>query len=83
MYSYIFFFFFVHLQIWKNLVLSICSNDFDQFKEEIEKRIQKREEEREKNRKLMKEEIKREKDLIKKMHNMKNGEGGEKVTIRI
>ena len=26
----------------------------------------------------MKEEMKREKDLIKKMHNMKNGEEGEK-----
>jgi len=57
-----------------NSLLSICSNDFDLFKEEIEKRIQKREEEREKNRKIMKEEIKREKDIIKKMHNIKDEE---------
>jgi len=61
-----------------NSLLSICSNDFDMFKEEIEKRIQKREEEREKNRKIMKEEIKREKDIIKKMHTMTEDEGENK-----
>jgi len=58
-----------------NSLLSICSNDFDMFKEEIEKRIQKREEEREKNRKIMKEEIKREKDIIKKVHTVADEEG--------
>jgi len=64
-----------------NSLLSICSNDFDidLLKEEINKRKQKREEEREKNRKLIKDEIKREKDIIKKMHSKCEVEEKKKI----